>query len=88
MRMYKPSKFLDETSLLSVTMGRIEEMPVVRDGQVVARRVAPLFVRADHRVTDAQHLSHFVGRLRESLENPKSLEEPSGHAVPLQKQAA
>ena len=37
MRMYKPSKFLDETSLLSVTIGRIEEMPVVRDGQVVAR---------------------------------------------------
>jgi pyruvate/2-oxoglutarate dehydrogenase complex dihydrolipoamide acyltransferase (E2) component len=86
--MYKPSKFPDETSLLSVTMGRIEEMPVVRGGRVVAGRVAPLFIRADHRVTDAHQLSHFVRSLRESLENPLSLEEPSRHAVSLQKTAA
>jgi hypothetical protein len=88
MRMYKPSKFPDESSLLSITMGRIEEMPVVRDGRVVARRVAPLFIRADHRVTDAHQLSHFIRSLRESLENPVSLEESSRHAVPIQKSAA
>jgi hypothetical protein len=88
MRMYKPSKFPDETSLLSVTMGRIEELPVVRGGRVVAGRVAPLFIRADHRVTDAHRLSHFIRCLRESLEDPVSFEEPSRHAVSLQKSAA
>jgi hypothetical protein len=88
MRMYKPSKFTDETSLLSVTMGRMEQMPVVRGGRVVAGRVAPLFVRGDHRVTDAHRLSHFVHCLREFLEHPHSLEEPSRHAVEPPKSAA
>ena len=78
MTMYKPSKFPDESSLLSVTMGRIEQRPVVRDGCVVARRVAPLFVRADHRVTDAYVLGRFVGALRDALAEPQLLEMRSG----------
>lgn len=75
MRTYKPSKFPDECSLLSVTMGRPEEKPVVHDGGIVIRRVAPLFVRADHRVTDAHELSRFVAALIESLEQPQQLAE-------------
>jgi len=73
MRMYKPSKFPDECSLLSVTMGRWEEQPVVENNEVVVRRVAPLFVRADHRITDAHELSRFVGSLREMLATPETL---------------
>jgi hypothetical protein len=79
MRMYKPSKFPDETSLLSVTLGRIEERPAVREGSVVVRRMAPLFVRADHRVTDAYVLGRFVASLQEALTNPASLEAQSPH---------
>jgi hypothetical protein len=73
LRMYKPSKFPDESSLLSVTLGRIEERPAVRDGSIVVRRMVPLFVRADHRVTDAYVLGRFVGSLQEALTNPASL---------------
>jgi hypothetical protein len=77
MRMYKPSKFPDESSLLSVTMGRVETRPVVVGGQVVARPVAPLFVRADHRVTDAFALARFVATLRAYLANPVTMEASS-----------
>jgi hypothetical protein len=75
--MYKPSKFPDESSLLSVTLGRIEEKPVVREGRVVVRRIAPLFVRADHRVADAYLLGRFVGSLRDALADPQLMEGPN-----------
>jgi pyruvate/2-oxoglutarate dehydrogenase complex dihydrolipoamide acyltransferase (E2) component len=88
MRMYKPSKFPDESSLLSVTLGRIEQKPVVYEGQVVARRVAPLFVRADHRVTDAHQLSQFIGTLRNALENPLAAELQIDDARSIQDKAA
>ena len=78
MSMYKPSKFPDESSLLSVTMGRIEERPVVRDGRVVVGHVAPLFVRADHRVTDAYMLGKFLAELHDVLMNPQLMEMRSG----------
>ncbi len=94
MRMYKPSKFVDETSLLSVTLGGIQETPVVREGRVVVGRVAPLFVRMDHRVTDAHRLSYFVRHLRESLSHPATLQElkprlpHENYALPKNNQAA
>lgn len=74
MRMYKPSKFPDESSLLSVTLGRFEQRPVVYEGQLAVRRIAPLFVRADHRVTDAHRLSQFISSLRDALEDPQAAE--------------
>lgn len=87
MRMYKPSKFPDESSLLSVTLGRLEERPVARDGGVAVRRVAPLYVRGDHRVTDAYVLGRFTGALRDALTNPALLERQADHEH-LQPQAA
>jgi len=74
MRAYKPSKFPDESSLLNITMGRIEPTAVVRNGQVVVRRMAPLFVRGDHRITDAHQLGRFITALREMLEDKQALE--------------
>lgn len=74
MRAYKPSKFPDESSLLNVTMGRTEPMAVVRNGQVVVRRMAPLFVRGDHRITDAHQLGRFIAALREKLEDAQALD--------------
>ena len=74
MRMYKPSKFPDESSLLSVTMGRIESRPVAVGNQVEVRPTIPLFIRADHRVTDAYLLSRFIGTLRSYLQNPHLME--------------
>jgi hypothetical protein len=88
MRMYKPSKFPDESSLLSVTLGRIEERAVVREGCVVARRVAPLFVRADHRVTDAYVLGRFIGTLQAALAEPQTMEVRSGDGQSILNNAA
>jgi hypothetical protein len=88
MRMYKPSKFPDESSLLSVTLGRIEQKPVVVEGRVVARHVAPLFVRADHRVTDAHLLARFIGTLRDALADPRTSSVQSNDARIVQDAAA
>jgi pyruvate/2-oxoglutarate dehydrogenase complex dihydrolipoamide acyltransferase (E2) component len=87
MRMYKPSKFPDESSLLSVTLGRAEQRPAVYQDRVVARRVAPLFVRADHRVTDAHVLAQFISTLRGILQDPQAAELQSDVARPAQDRA-
>ncbi len=78
MRMYKPSAYPNESSHLSVTMGPIEMRPVVRDGKLAVGRVAPLFVRGDHRLTDAYLLARFVGALRDYLMDPTLMESPAG----------
>lgn len=74
MRMYKPSSYPHESSTLSVTMGRAEHRPVVRNGSVVVEQVAPLFVRADHRIANAYLLGQFTETLRGLLGCPASME--------------
>lgn len=74
MRTYKPTRFPDESATLNVTLGPMEEKVVVRDGQPVASTVAPLFVRADHRIVDAYQLGRFVGTLRDLLQHPAQLD--------------
>jgi hypothetical protein len=74
MRAYKPSSYPHESSTLSVTMGRAEWRPVVRDGSIVADRVAPLFVRADHRIAHAYLLGQFTETIRTLLADPASME--------------
>lgn len=74
MRMYKPSYHPDESSHLSVTMGRIEPRPTARGNDVVVRPLAPLFVRADHRIVDAYLMSQFVSTLTDLLAAPSRME--------------
>ncbi len=74
MRAYKPSNYPHESSTLSVTMGRVERLPVVRNGQVEVGLVAPLFVRADHRIATAYHLARFAATIRQLLTNPAQME--------------
>ena len=74
MRCYKPTRFPDESATLNVTLGPMEEKVVVRDGKPVASTVAPLFVRADHRIVDAYQLGRFVGTLRDLLQHPAQLD--------------
>jgi hypothetical protein len=88
MRAYKPSHFPDESSHLNVTMGRIEPRPVVRGQTVVVRRLAPLFVRADHRLADPYLLGQFLNTLCTFLADPAQMEpqdagENGAPAVPL-----
>jgi pyruvate dehydrogenase E2 component (dihydrolipoamide acetyltransferase) len=50
--------------------GRAYERPVVRDGQVVVRRVLQATVSADHRAVDGAGAARFLGTLRDLLEAP------------------
>ncbi len=85
MRAYKPSNYPDEGSNLSITMGRIEDRPVARNGEVVVRPVAPLFVRADHRVADAYVLAQFLNKLTRLLADPAQME-PTQEHIPQNEQ--
>jgi 2-oxoglutarate dehydrogenase E2 component (dihydrolipoamide succinyltransferase) len=52
-------------------MHRIEERPVVRDGQVVARPMMYLALSYDHRIVDGREAVAFLVRVKECLEDPQ-----------------
>ena len=54
-------------------MHRIEERPVVRGGQVVARPMMYLAVSYDHRIVDGKEAVTFLVRIKEALEDPARL---------------
>ncbi|MBS0265884.1 MAG: 2-oxo acid dehydrogenase subunit E2 [Planctomycetes bacterium] len=56
-----------------ITMGRSDPQPVVENGQIVIRKQAHLFVRADHRYVDGNQTGEFVATLRKLLMAPHSL---------------
>jgi hypothetical protein len=74
MRCYKPTRFPDESTSVNITLGPMEEKAVVREGQPVASTVAPLFVRADHRIVDAYQVGQFLATLRNFLQHPAQLD--------------
>jgi len=51
-------------------MHRIEERPVVRDGQIVARPMMYLALTYDHRLIDGREAVTFLVRMKEALEDP------------------
>ena len=54
-------------------MHRIEERPVVRDGQIVARPMMYLALTYDHRIVDGKEAVTFLVNVKDSLENPARL---------------
>lgn len=70
---YKPSSLPTNSFSVSVTMGAAEQKPVVHDGQIVIRKVAPLFVRVDHRLVNGHQAGKFIATLRSYLLNPAAL---------------
>ncbi len=87
LRTFHPSRFPSESFALNITMGPGEYRSVVDVGNVVARRVASLFIRADHRIVDAYDLGKFVSTLRSLLEDPERIDSKSD-GVPAAKDAA
>lgn len=53
--------------------GRIEEKPVVREGQIVARAMLPLALSFDHRLIDGAAAGSFLNRLKMLLADPNLL---------------
>jgi|RhiMetdeSRZDD1v2_1073273.scaffolds.fasta_scaffold34113_2 2-oxoglutarate dehydrogenase E2 component (dihydrolipoamide succinyltransferase) len=54
-------------------MHKIEERPVVVDGQIVIRPMMYLAMTYDHRVVDGKEAVTFLVRVKESLEDPQRL---------------
>ncbi len=54
-------------------MHRIEERPVVRNGQIVIRPMMYLALSYDHRVVDGKEAVTFLVRIKEALEDPARL---------------
>ena len=52
---------------------RIEERPVVRDGQVVVRPMMYLALSYDHRLIDGREAVLFLRTIKDSLEDPARL---------------
>jgi pyruvate dehydrogenase E2 component (dihydrolipoamide acetyltransferase) len=53
--------------------GRISDKPWVKDGQIVIRKILPLSLTFDHRVTDGVDASLFLSRVIGYLEDPALL---------------
>jgi 2-oxoglutarate dehydrogenase E2 component (dihydrolipoamide succinyltransferase) len=54
-------------------MHRIEDRPVVRNGQIVVRPMMYLALSYDHRIVDGKEAVTFLVRVKENLENPERL---------------
>ncbi len=54
-------------------MGRVQEKPVVRDGEIVIRKILPLTLAFDHRIADGADAARFVGELARQLSDPNLL---------------
>jgi hypothetical protein len=91
---YKPSCLPINAFSLSVTMGPSQPQAVVVDNQIVIRRMAPLFVRVDHRIVNGQQAAGFVSTLRRFVADPwlmtsTDAERPSAtEAIPFPRRAA
>jgi pyruvate dehydrogenase E2 component (dihydrolipoamide acetyltransferase) len=51
-------------------MGKIAEKPWVKDGQIVVRKIIPLSLTFDHRLTDGVDASLFLSKILSYLEDP------------------
>ena len=54
-------------------MHKIQERPVVVDGQVVVRPMMYLALSYDHRVVDGQGAVTFLVKVKEAIEDPQRL---------------
>lgn len=54
-------------------MGKVQDKPVVRDGQIVIRKILPLTLAFDHRLADGADAARFVGELIKQLGDPNLL---------------
>jgi pyruvate dehydrogenase E2 component (dihydrolipoamide acetyltransferase) len=53
-----------------VGLGKVEDRPVVRNGEIVVRKIMPLSLAFDHRVIDGVEAGRFLGIVIQHLEDP------------------
>jgi pyruvate dehydrogenase E2 component (dihydrolipoamide acetyltransferase) len=54
-------------------MGKVQEKPVVRDGEIVIRKILPLTLAFDHRIADGADAARFVTEMVRQLSDPNLL---------------
>jgi 2-oxoglutarate dehydrogenase E2 component (dihydrolipoamide succinyltransferase) len=54
-------------------MHRIDERPVVKNGQIVARPMMYLALSYDHRLVDGKEAVTFLVQVKDAIEDPKRL---------------
>ena len=54
-------------------MGKAEEKPVVRDGEIVIRKMLPITLAFDHRIADGADAARFMNGVVQRLTNPNQL---------------
>lgn len=57
-----------EAAILGV--GRIMEKPVVKDGEIIIRKIMPLSLSFDHRIIDGAQAARFIRSVMNHLEDP------------------
>jgi pyruvate dehydrogenase E2 component (dihydrolipoamide acetyltransferase) len=60
-----------EAAILGI--GKIEDQPVILNGEVAARKIAPLSLSFDHRLIDGAYAGRFLNTVIEHIENPNLL---------------
>lgn len=60
-----------EAAILGI--GKIVDKPVVRDGQIVIRKIMPLSLTYDHRLIDGAQAAAFLNTVISYLENPQQM---------------
>jgi pyruvate dehydrogenase E2 component (dihydrolipoamide acetyltransferase) len=68
---FTPIINLPEAGILGV--GRIQPKPVVKDGEIVVRKMWTLSLTFDHRLVDGAPAARFLQRIRQLVENPSLL---------------
>ena len=64
-------EFSIEGQYLKITItGRIADKPWVKEGQIVIRKILPLSLTFDHRVTDGADAATFLSKVMRYLEDP------------------
>ncbi len=56
-----------------LAMGKVQEKPVVREGEIVIRKILPLTLAFDHRIADGADAARFVAELVRQLSDPNLL---------------
>ena len=54
-------------------MGKVQEKPVVREGEIVIRKILPLTLAFDHRIADGADAARFVSEMVRQLSDPNLL---------------
>ena len=68
---FTPVINLPEAAILGV--GRIKEKPVVKDGEIVIRKMMTLSLVFDHRLTDGAPAARFLDYICDLVEDPAML---------------